>query len=177
MDRGAGVSDDAAWDEQFSEFVRDNTPALLRTAYLLTGDAPGAEELVQDTLVRLYPKWDKVRAADVPLAYVRRSLSNAFVNSTRRASRREFAFADVPERIDDADPFGRVADRDQLTDVLAGLPDRQRAALVLRFFEDLDDRDTAEALGCRVGTVRSLVSRGLAALRDRLDPPSAGRTS
>ena len=72
--------------------------------------------------------------------------------------------------------MAQLADRDEIWSGLADLPERQRAALVLRFFEDLDDVDTADALGCRVGTVRSLVSRGLAALRDRMDP-SAGRTS
>ncbi len=164
-------------DVVFADFVRENTPALMRTAYLLTGNPQAAEELVQDTLVRLYPKWDRVSAADVPLAYVRKALSNGYVNSTRRASRREFAYADVPEHVDEHDEYGRLADREQLRDVLAGLPGRQRAALVLRFFEDLDDADTADALGCRVGTVRSLISRGLAALRDRIDPPLAGRTS
>ncbi|MGI8679871.1 MAG: SigE family RNA polymerase sigma factor [Jatrophihabitans sp.] len=160
----------------FTEFVREHTSALLRTAYLLTGSALGAEELVQDTLVRLYPKWDRVAEADVPLAYVRRSLSNACINQHRRASRREFAYADVPETMDQYDATVQLADRDEIWAGLAELPQRQRAALVLRFFEDLDDADTADALGCRVGTVRSLVSRGLTALRDRMDP-SAGRTS
>ncbi|GAB2485265.1 SigE family RNA polymerase sigma factor [Jatrophihabitans fulvus] len=153
----------------YADFVREHTSALLRTAYLLTGNGLAAEELVQDTLVRLYPRWDKVTKADVPLAYVRRSLSNNYVNDRRRASRREYAYADVPERVDDHDEFGRVTDRDQLRDVLAGLPERQRAALVLRFYEGLDDADIADALHCRPGTVRSLVSRGLAALRDRVD--------
>lgn len=149
----------------FAAFVREHTPALLRTAYLLTGNRNAAEELVQDTLVRLYPKWERVEHADAPLAYVRRSLANAFVNQQRRAARREFAYADVPERIDDRDEFRQVVDRDEIWNRLAILPDRQRAALVLRFFEGMSDDDAAAALGCRVGTVRSLISRGLAALR------------
>jgi RNA polymerase sigma-70 factor (sigma-E family) len=149
----------------FASFVREQTPALLRTAYLLTGNGNAAEELVQDTLVRLYPKWDRVERADAPLAYVRRSLANAFVNHQRRASRREFAYAELPERADERDDFGRVVDRDEIWKRLATLPDRQRAALVLRFFEGLSDEDAADALGCRVGTVRSLISRGLATLR------------
>jgi RNA polymerase sigma-70 factor (sigma-E family) len=152
----------------FAGFVREHTPALLRTAYLLTGNGHAAEELVQDTLVRLYPKWDKVENADIPLAYVRRALSNGWINSRRRASRREFAYADVPEHLDDRDPFGQLADRDQIWEGLATLPDRQRAALVLRFYEDLSDDESAAALGCRVGTVRSLVSRGLATLREQM---------
>lgn len=157
----------------FAAFVREHTPALLRTAYLLTGDGSRAEELVQDTLVRLYPKWDRVEEADVPLAYVRRSLTNGYINSQRRAARREFAYEDVPERLDDRDTTAQLADRDELWAGLRLLPDRQRAALVLRFFEDLSDEDTAATLGCRVGTVRSLVSRGLAALRAQM--ADAGR--
>ena len=76
-------------EREFVVFVRRNTGALLRTAYLLTGNSLAAEELVQDTLVRLLPKWDKVQAADVPIAYVRRSLANGFVKQRRRPSSRE----------------------------------------------------------------------------------------
>jgi RNA polymerase sigma-70 factor (sigma-E family) len=152
----------------FAGFVREHTPALLRTAYLLTGNAQQAEELVQDTLVRLYPKWDRVEAADVPLAYVRRSLTNGYINQQRRASRREFAYEDVPERVDPYDPTNQLADRDHIWAGLRELSERQRAALVLRFFEDLSDEQTAAALGCRVGTVRSLISRGLAVLRAQM---------
>lgn len=152
----------------FAGFVRENTPALLRTAYLLTGNAQQAEELVQDTLVRLYPKWDRVEGADVPLAYVRRSLTNGFINHARRAARREVHYADVPERVDPFDPLTQLADRDQIWTGLKYLSERQRAALVLRFFEDLSDEESAAALGCRVGTVRSLISRALATLREQM---------
>ena len=165
---GADAAYGAGAGPRFAAFVREHTPALLRTAYLLTGDAVNAEELVQDTMVRLYPKWDRVEAADVPLAYVRRSLANGYVNQRRRASRREFAFAEVPENADQRDPFGQLADRDAIWAGLATLPERQRAALVLRYFEDLADEDIAAALGARVGTVRSLISRGLATLRGRM---------
>jgi RNA polymerase sigma-70 factor (sigma-E family) len=166
-------------DVGFAGFVREHTPALLRTAYLLTGNGQQAEELVQDTLVRLYPKWQRVEDADVPLAYVRRSLTNGYINHQRRAGRREFAYEDVPERTDPHDVVTQLADRDEIWTGLRLLSERQRAALVLRFFEDLSDEQSAAALGCRVGTVRSLISRGLAALREQLTderPPSAGRT-
>jgi RNA polymerase sigma-70 factor (sigma-E family) len=164
-------------DVGFAGFVREHTSALLRTAYLLTGDAPSAEELVQDTLTRLYPKWERVAGADAPLAYVRRSLANGYINQRRRASRREYPYEEVPEQVDERDVLGQLADRDAIWTVLSRLPDRQRAALVLRFFEDLTDDQSATALGCRVGTVRSLVSRGLAALREQMTehPPPAGR--
>lgn len=152
----------------FAGFVRENTPALLRTAYLLTGNAQQAEELVQDTLVRLYPKWDRVERADVPLAYVRRSLTNGYINQKRRAISREVAYGDVPERPTPFDPVDRLADRDEIWAGLRHLSERQRAALVLRFFEGMSDEESAAALGCRVGTVRSLISRGLATLREQL---------
>ena len=155
----------------FAGFVREHTPALLRTAYLMTGNAQAAEELVQDTFVRLYPKWDKVQAAELPLAYVRRAMTNGYVNYQRRAARREYAYEDVPERLDEHDAFGQLADRDQIWAGLRDLPDRQRAALVLRFFEDLSDEESAAALGCRVGTVRSLISRGLGTLREQMGRP------
>jgi RNA polymerase sigma-70 factor (sigma-E family) len=161
-------------EREFSGFVRSHTDDLLRTAYLLTGDGVAAEELVQDTLVRLYPKWELVAAAEVPLAYVRRSLANAFVNYTRRAARRETAVEFLPERIDSLDQPGQFDDRDALWAMLRDLPERQRAALVLRYFHDLPDDEIGAALGCRVGTVRSLVSRGLTALREHA---AAGRSS
>jgi RNA polymerase sigma-70 factor (sigma-E family) len=151
----------------FARFVRANTPALLRTAYLLAGDAHAAEELVQDTLVRLYPKWHLVEAAEAPLAYVRRSLANQYVNHSRRPSRREITLDALPERPVLTDPAGQLDDRDQLWAMLDTLPARQRAALVLRYFHDLPDEEIGAALGCQLGTVRSLISRGLAALRDR----------
>jgi RNA polymerase sigma-70 factor (sigma-E family) len=153
-------------EREFAEFVRARTGDLLRTAYLLTGNAVAAEELVQDTLVRLYPKWDRVAAADVPLAYVRRSLTNAFVTGTRRPSAREVSVATPPERFDEHDPYRRLGDIDELWSLLVTLPERQRAALVLRYFHDLPDDEIAAALGARPGTVRSLISRGLANLRD-----------
>ena len=161
-------------ERDFTCFVRENTSALMRTAYLLTGDGSAAEELVQDTLVRLYPKWQLVQAADVPIAYVRRSLANGFVNHTRRASRRETAVEFIPELPDIDDRPGQLDDRDQLWAMLRTLPERQRAALVLRYFHDLPDDEIGTALGCRIGTVRSLVSRGLVAMREHAQ---SGRNS
>ena len=154
-------------DGDFARFVRTNTPALTRTAYLLCGDTLAAEELVQDTLVRLYPKWHLVQAAEVPLAYVRRSLANQFVNQSRRPWRREVVLDVMPERPDHHDPAGQLDDREELWAMLGSLPARQRAALVLRYFHDLPDEEIGAALGGQLGTVRSLISRGLAALRDR----------
>jgi RNA polymerase sigma-70 factor (sigma-E family) len=152
-------------DATFAHFVREHTAALLRSAYLLTGSAAGAEDLVQDTFLRLYPKWDRVTAADVPIAYVRRSLVNGFLNQRRKASSHEIVIDVVPERPDARDIGFDITNRDLVWRMLARLPDRQRAALVLRYYHDLADEEIAEILECRLGTVRSLVSRGLAALR------------
>lgn len=159
-------------DVLFAQFVREQTTALLRSAYLLTGSSPAAEDLVQETLLRLFPKWDRVMAADVPMAYVRRSLVNGFLNQRRRPQSREIVVDEVPERLDPG--VGRdigvdVSNRDLVWRLLATLPDRQRAALVMRYFEDLADPEIAESLGCRLGTVRSLISRGLATLREKTE--------
>jgi RNA polymerase sigma-70 factor (sigma-E family) len=148
-----------------AKFVRTNTTTLLHTAYLLTGSATEAEDLVQDTLTRLFPKWAKVQTADVPLAYVRRCVANNFVNVRRARSSTEVAVEFLPEREDGYDAPTALADRDEIWHMLATLPARQRAALVLRYFHDLPDGQIADALGCRVGTVRSAISRGLTTLR------------
>ena len=152
-------------DDSYETFVRLHAEVLFTTAYMLTGNATEAEELLQDTLVRLYPKWSRVMAADLPLAYVRRSLANAFVSARRRPASRELSLSGLPDRSRGPDLAEGVADRDELWQLLATLPARQRAALVLRFLYDLPDGDIAAALGCRTATVRSLTSRGAAALR------------
>jgi RNA polymerase sigma-70 factor (sigma-E family) len=154
-------------DALFAQFVREQTATLLRSAYLLTGNATAAEDLVQDTFARLFPKWDRVQSADVPMAYVRRSMVNGFLNQRRRPASRELVVDEVPERIDGRDIGVEVTNRDLVWRLLATLPDRQRAALVMRFFDDLADEEIAGSLGCRLGTVRSLISRGLAALREQ----------
>lgn len=149
---------------EFSAFVRTHSTALLRSAYLLTGDQAAAEDLVQDTFARLYPRWSRVVAADVPLAYVRRSVMNNFLNGRRRAGH-EVLFAEPPERGYEHDPAGALSDRELVRSLLADLPPKQRAVLVLRFYLDLSDAEIAADLGCRQGTVRSIVSRSLGALR------------
>ncbi|HEX8094886.1 SigE family RNA polymerase sigma factor [Jatrophihabitans sp.] len=149
----------------FSQFVEDRTDSLLGTAYLLTRDRQAAEELVQDTLVALYPQWSRVAAAQSPIAYVRRSLINRYLNQQRRPAAGELVTDLVPQRQPGPDFAHRVDDRDQLRRVLSTLPPRQRAAVVLRYFHDLSDQQIAEAMGCRATTVRSLISRALSTLR------------
>ena len=153
-----------AADTHFAEFVEQHTDSLLTTAYLLTRDRTAAEELLQDVLVALYPQWQKVLAADSGLAYVRRSLVNRFLNQRRRAGA-ELPLAELPETGGSRDFTVGVADREQVRRALATLPDRQRAAVVLRYYYDYPDQQIADALGCRIGTARSLISRALAGLR------------
>jgi RNA polymerase sigma-70 factor (sigma-E family) len=160
----------------FADFVRDRTDTLLTTAFLLTGDRHAAEELVQDTLVRLLPKWERVQAADQPLAYVRRCVANNFVNERRRPSSRDVRIEKLSDQPTETDGTAAVADRDQVWALLSTLPNRQRAALVLRYYHDLPDGEIAVALNCREGTVRSLLSRGLSAMREA-DRVATGRTS
>jgi RNA polymerase sigma-70 factor (sigma-E family) len=155
---------------QFAEFVTANSKSLFRTAFLLTSNAHGAEELVQDTLALLYPKWDRAAQADAPLAYVRRALVNRFVSGQRRPAARDVAMWELPDRPDPAELVGVVTDRMVLWQLLSTLPQRQRAALVMRYFHDLPDDEIAAALGCRTATVRSLISRGVATMRDSSEP-------
>lgn len=155
------MSDDA----EFSTFVRVHSTALLRSAFLLTGERAAAEDLVQETFTRLYPRWARVSEADVPLAYVRRSMTNQFLNGRRRRSSGELLFAEPPERGYEPDIGGLLGDRDLVRNLLDQLPPKQRAVLVLRYYHDLTDTEIAADLGCRQGTVRSIVSRSLSVLR------------
>jgi RNA polymerase sigma-70 factor (sigma-E family) len=164
----------------YDEFVAARLPALMRYAVMLTGDPYLAEDLVQDTMVRVQLKWRRVGATDVPDLYVKRMVTNAFVDA-RRGSwlRRVVLRADPDEARPRSVPAPEEAtvDRDEVWLLLATLPPRHRAALVLRYYEDLTDVEVARVLDCPVGTVRSLISRGLDRLRTGLGDraPAAGR--
>ncbi|MEO3935781.1 SigE family RNA polymerase sigma factor [Dermatophilaceae bacterium Soc4.6] len=157
-------------DHALTQFLREHHGSLFRTALLLTGDAVDAEELLQDTLVRLFPRWHWVEEADRPVAYVRRSLTNLFISDRRRGHHRDLPLTHVSESTDRRQPLEAVHDRSVLWPALLALPSRQRAAIVLRYYDDLPDAEIADALGCRPVSVRSLVSRGMSALRSALDP-------
>lgn len=152
--------------DAFTAFVAARSTALLRTAYLLTGDRGHAEDLVQTALLTTFRHWSRVRRQDRPEAYVRKVMLNSQRMVWRRPVR-EQVVADVPEPVDgehvDAGPG-----QDAMWAALAELPPRMRAVLVLRYWEDLSERETAELLGCSVGTVKSQASRGLARLRASL---------
>ncbi|WP_121252805.1 SigE family RNA polymerase sigma factor [Nocardioides ferulae] len=153
----------------FEQYVAARMPALLRTAYLLTGGHHDAEDLVQVALLKVVPKWRRI--ADDPDAYVRRVLVNENVSRWRGRRWREVHTDRVPERAADTEP---TDDRLVLRQALAGLAPRQRAVIVLRYFDDLTERETASVLGISVGTVKSQARDGLARLRTvlpELDQP------
>jgi RNA polymerase sigma-70 factor (sigma-E family) len=154
-------------DRDFRDYVVARTPALLRTAYLLTGDRGDAEDLLQEALFRLSRAWRRVSESMSLDAYVRRTMVNLSTSRWRRHRVRTVTVAAVPEhsRADDADD---VSDRDEIWQALATVPPRMRAVLVLRFYEDLSEADTAAVLGCAVGTVKSQTARGLVKLRNAL---------
>lgn len=158
--------------EDFSAFVAAAGPSLLRTAWLLTGDAHRAEELVQDALVRTYVAWSRVRDGD-PTAYARRIVVNARVDSWRRR-RREHLVADVPEQAGSHDVEGGVARRDTLVRALAVLSARERRVVVLRYWLDLSEAQVADELGVSLGTVKSTASRALAKVRVAAPDLAAG---
>jgi RNA polymerase sigma-70 factor (sigma-E family) len=155
-----------ASDQDFRDWAGGCRGGLRRTAYLLSGDWFLADDLVQDTLVRVYRAWPRLeRSGDVG-GYARRVLLNLYLDDRRRPWRRERPTDQVPERAPSAD--GNVDVRDRLLDALRQIPARQRAVLVLRFWEDLSIEQTAQTLGTSAGTVKSQSSRGLTTLRRTL---------
>jgi RNA polymerase sigma-70 factor (sigma-E family) len=151
----------------FEEFVAARGPRLLRVAWLLTGDAHLAEDLLQTVLARVWPKWPRI-AAENPEAYVRTALVHTHASWWRRRWRAEVPHGELPDRARPGDPFADVDLEQALAKAIRALPVRQRAVVVLRYFEDLSVAETAEALGCTEGTVKSQAAKALRALRDRL---------
>jgi len=165
-------------DAEFTAFVHGSWPALYRTAYLLLGDRHLAEDLVQTSLAKTYASWNKVRDLEKAHGYARTVLVNTATSWFRKKSwRNEVATESLPESSYDADPTTRPL----VTDALATLAPRQRAVIVLRFYADLTIEQTAAALGCSDGTVKSQTSDALARLRtllgDEVVPLTQGRAS
>jgi RNA polymerase sigma-70 factor (sigma-E family) len=155
----------AELEAQFQEFVRARWSRLVRTAYLLTGDAHHAEDLTQTALAKAYRSWRRVAGSDNPEAYVRRMLVTCNSDRFRKRRVRE-ALTDAPPETAGPDEAVSWADeRSALRTALAQLPPRQRAVVVMRYWEDLSEGEVAEVLGCSVGTVKSQASKGLAKLR------------
>ena len=166
---------------EFERFVEASADRLLRAASLITWDVAEAEDLVQECLLRVARRWPRVRKMDHPTAYARTVLVHLALDegkhrTRRRAELAEAAAVPLDQHQDDAaiHVLGRVEASADLMQALAALPPRQRVALVLRYFEDLSEADTAEAMGCSVGTVKSTTSRALERLRTLVEvPPSS----
>jgi RNA polymerase sigma-70 factor (sigma-E family) len=151
-------------EAEFRSFVAARWARLLRTAYLLTGDLHDAEDVLQVTLERLYVAWGRLGPDDNVDAYTRRILVNSNFSRVRRRRFTEWPTSSLPER-PTADPTVQADERAALLAALVSLPPRQRAAVVLRYWEDLSEAQVADVLGCSVGNVKSQTSRGLAKLR------------
>jgi RNA polymerase sigma-70 factor (sigma-E family) len=157
---------------EFDQFVAESVDGLLREAYLVVWDFAAAEDLVQECLLQVARRWPRVRAMEHPRAYARKVLFNLALDEGGRRTRHHAelhrtAAAHIEAHPDDGSAriFGRVEASADLLGALGELPPRQRAALVLRYFEDLSEVQVAEIMGCSVGTVKSTTSRALERLR------------
>jgi RNA polymerase sigma-70 factor (sigma-E family) len=157
-----------ASEADFRQFVHTRYADLLRLAYALTGSAHDAEDLVQGALVKVMRRWKRV---DDPMAYLRRIMINQRTTGWRRFGRREVVTPTPPDRVVD-DATEAVGDRHAVLVALRRLPPRMRAVVALRYVADLSEAETAATLGCSVGTVKSQSSKGLARLREALEPPA-----
>lgn len=167
MDR-SGPTARSVRDAEFAAYMAARQPSLLRTAYLLTGDRHSAEDLVQTSLAKLYLSWDKVQKRELVDGYVRRIMVNENSSLWRRAwKRREVSTDTVPDghAVTDRHDHG---ERSALWDFVQTLPRKQRAVIVLRYYEELSEAEVAEILGISVGTVKSQASRALASMRERV---------
>jgi RNA polymerase sigma-70 factor (sigma-E family) len=155
---------DAQGREAFEAFVVGRSPSLLRTAYLLTGNRPDAEDLLQTALAKTYLAWDRIREREAADAYVRRTLVTTQISFWRR--RRPESPTDAVPELAGRDAPADSDLHDALWTALARLSRKQRAAVVLRYYEDLSEAETARVLGVSVGTVKSTTSRALSLLRE-----------
>lgn len=160
---------DKEGEQQFTAFVRQRTHALVRTAYALCVNQHDAEDLVQNALAKTSLRWSRIHGD--PEHYVRRVMYRDFVSAWRwRRTRPEISVGELPQRPDAADHDDETVTRLTLRAALRTLPPRQRAVIVLRYLEDLSERDVADLLGCSTGTVASQASRALSRLRARHEP-------
>lgn len=156
----------------FAEFVAARSGALHRAAYLMVGDAGLAQDLVQEALTKTYVAWPRLRDPANAEAYTRKAITTTAISWFRRKSWAERPVDYLPDR-STAGPADASDERAWLWAALLELPVRQRAAVVLRYYEDLTEAQTAAAMGCAVGTVKSQVSAALTKLRERLgDDPA-----
>jgi RNA polymerase sigma-70 factor (sigma-E family) len=152
----------------FDAFVRETSPALARLAFLLTGDRQLGEDLVQTALAKVLPHWNRVAAEGDPGPYVRTVMVRTAIGWRRRRWNGETPANTLPEPTAASDFSGALDTRERLRAVLSTLPVRQRAVVVLRFYEDRSEAEVAQLLGCSVGTVKSQAAKALTKLRARL---------
>ncbi|MDX6208462.1 MAG: hypothetical protein QOE24_853 [Frankiales bacterium] len=161
--------DESALDPDFSAFATARLGSLMRYALAVTGSPAAAEDLVQTALLKTALRWGSIRDKSQAEAYVRTSIIRLHVNTWRRVLHRETAVSHLPDTgLDDAG-LDRADDREQLWSALRALPPRQRAVVVLRFLYDQTEAQTADQLGCSIGTVKSQNAKALASLRGLLD--------
>ena len=153
----------------YSDLVTARSPSLFRTAYLMVGDHQLAQDLLQESLVKTYVAWPKLRDVTKAEAYARRTIVTTAISWRRRRSFHERPVDVLPD-VGVADRVDDLATRDALWTQLRLLPPRQRAVIVLRYYLDLSEAQAAEAMGCSVGAVKSQTSAALARLRDRMGP-------
>lgn len=158
------VGDVPVAEDEFDRLVREASPALLRAAWLLVGEWPAAEDLVQTAFERTWPRWKKLTDDDQRRAYLHRVLTNAFLRGRRRKWLGEIPVANLPQPTD-PDGSEAVVLRTAVLAAVGRLPPRQRAVIALRYLADLTEAQTAAALHCSVGTVKGYSARALAALR------------
>jgi RNA polymerase sigma-70 factor (sigma-E family) len=154
-----------ATDDDLRAFVTARSTSLLWFAHLLTGDRQLAEDVVQTALARTALAWPRIRHKDRPESYVRRAIVNTHLNAQRRRPWLERPHDVLPEGIDQRRPETEFDERDVMWQALSELPPRQRAVLVLRYYEDLSEADMADVLGCSKGTVKSQAAKALTNLR------------
>jgi RNA polymerase sigma-70 factor (sigma-E family) len=155
-------------DNGFREYVAARSRALLRTAYLLTGNVPDAEDLVQAALAKTYLAWDRIEDRSALDGYVRRAIVNTHISWWRRRRVEEYPTDEIPDQVV-ADHTGASDLQESMRRAVDRLPQRMRAAVVLRYYEDMTEAEVAEVLGVSLGTVKSTVSRAVAKLRDDAD--------
>ena len=157
----------------FQEFAATRLPAVLAFAAVLTGQRATAEDITQEVLIRAYARWDTIGGLDRPEFYVRKMVLNEFLSWRRRSWRLVPAGDPAAAAESTSDPADEYAERTALLAEIGKLPRRQRAVLVLRYYEDRSDAEIAALLGCRPGTVRAHAARALAALRVEMGPPGS----
>ena len=178
MSEASGARPVVAGARTFEQFAEQTLPALMRFAGVLTGDRQLAEDVCQDVLVKAMRSWDRIAVLDRPEYYVRRMLVNEFISWRRKWARivpteqltigESSPTSAVGQQLVSVDHAARLTDRADLVDRLRRLPPKQRATIVLRFYEDLSIAEVADVLSCSEGTVRGYTSRALTSMK--LDP-------